>query len=108
MSTKVLMSVEEYLHTSFEPAAEYLDGEVVERNAGEFFHSAVLGTVLSLLHPFRKTLGIRIAPVIHIRITPTRYRVADIGVWPDDSAGMRFPTKPPFLAIEILAPEDRW
>jgi len=39
MSTKVLMDVDEYLHTSFEgPDCEYLDGEVVERNMGEIPH----------------------------------------------------------------------
>jgi len=33
MSTKVLMDVDEYLHTSFDgPDCEYLDGEVVERS----------------------------------------------------------------------------
>ena len=32
MSTKVLMSVEEYLRPSFEgPDCEYLDGEILER-----------------------------------------------------------------------------
>ena len=36
MDTRSLMSVEEYLHTSFDDAdREYLDGEVVERNMGE-------------------------------------------------------------------------
>ena len=36
MSTKALMSVEEYLRTSFDGSdCEYLDGEIVERNMGE-------------------------------------------------------------------------
>jgi hypothetical protein len=35
MNTKLAMSVEEYLKTSFEDAdCEYLDGEIVERNMG--------------------------------------------------------------------------
>ena len=28
-------------------------------------------------------------------------------MWLDDDIGTRIPTKPPFLAIEILSPEDR-
>jgi hypothetical protein len=39
MSTKSLMSVEEYLRTSFEGCdCEYVDGEIAERNMGEFDH----------------------------------------------------------------------
>ena len=42
MTAKTLMSVEEYLHTSFEGAdCEYLDGEVVERNMGNKSHGRV-------------------------------------------------------------------
>ena len=68
MSTKLLMDVEEYLHTSFEGSdCEYLDGEVVERNMGEIPHGDVqlaLGRVLSTR---RSTLGIRVIPEIRIR-----------------------------------------
>lgn len=41
MSTKVLMNVDEYLHASFEPDCEYVDGEVIERNIGEIPHGDV-------------------------------------------------------------------
>jgi Uma2 family endonuclease len=108
MSTKVLMGVDEYLRTSFDgPDCEYLDGEVVERNMGEMPHADVQYTLGRLLWPFRLRLGIRILPEIRIQISPTRYRVADLAVWRDDNIGDRIPTVPPFLAIEILSPEDR-
>lgn len=38
MSTSALIPVEEYLKTIYEPDAEYVDGGLVERNAGEFDH----------------------------------------------------------------------
>jgi hypothetical protein len=42
MGTKTLMSVDEYLHTSFDGAdREYLDGEIVERNVGNRSHSRI-------------------------------------------------------------------
>jgi hypothetical protein len=42
MSTKVLMSVDEYLRTSFDgPDCEYLDGEIVERSVPEVPHADV-------------------------------------------------------------------
>src|SRR6266481_6299019 len=108
MSTKVLMGVDEYLRTSFDgPDCEYLDGEVVERNMGEMPHSDVQYTLGRLLWPFRLRHGIRILPEIRIQISPTRFRVADIAVWRSGHIGDRIPTVPPFLAIEVVSPEDR-
>ncbi len=108
MSTKVLMDVDEYLHTSFDgPDCEYLDGEVVERNIGELEHGDVQGALTHLLRELRRKLGIRVAPEVRIRISSTRYRIPDISVWRDDNIGARIPTVPPFLAVEILSPEDR-
>jgi len=108
MSTRVLMGVDEYLRTSFDgPDCEYLDGEVVERNMGELPHGDVQYTLGRLLWPFRLRYGIRIVPEIRIQVTPTRFRVADLAVWRAGDIGDRIPTVPPFLAIEILSPEDR-
>jgi Uma2 family endonuclease len=108
MSTRVLMNVEEYLRTSFEGSdCEYLDGEVVERNMGELPHADVQGNLLSLLRQFRSKLGIRVVPEIRIQIHPRRFRVADLAAWRDDDIGTNIPTKPPFLVVEILSPEDR-
>ena len=102
------MDVDEYLRTSFEDAdCEYLDGEIVERSMPEVPHADVQYTLGRLLWPFRLSQGIRILPEIRIRISPTRYRVADLAVWRDDNIGNGIPTVSPFLAIEILSPEDR-
>ena len=103
-----MMHVDEYLRTSFDDAdCEYLDGEIVERNAGEWTHAETMGTLCYLLAGLRHSLGIRVLSVIRIRISPTRYRVADVAVWRDDDIGTRIPKVPPFLAIEILSPKDR-
>lgn len=108
MSTKVLMDVSEYLHTSFEGSdCEYLDGEVVERNMGELPHGDVQLNLGLLLRQMRKRLGIRVVPEIRIQINPTRYRVADLAAWRDDNIGTSIPTVPPFLVVEVLSPEDR-
>jgi Uma2 family endonuclease len=107
MSTKVMMDVEEYLRTSFELDCEYLDGEIVERNMGEIPHGDVQFTLSSLLRQFRKTLGIRVLVETRVQISARRFRIPDIAVWKDDNIGTRIPTVPPFLAVEILSPEDR-
>ena len=108
MSTKVLIDAREYLKTSFDgPDCEYLDGEIVERNMGEIPHSDVQMNLSYLLRQLRSRLGIRVNPEIRIQISPQRYRVADIAVWRNDDIGDAIPKIPPFLAIEILSPEDR-
>jgi Uma2 family endonuclease len=108
MTTKVLMDVGEYLRTSFDGAdCEYLDGEVVERNMGEIPHADIQGNLYRLLWRFRKTLGIRVLTEIRIQINSRRFRVADVAVWRDDNIGSGIPTVQPFLAVEILSPEDR-
>jgi Uma2 family endonuclease len=102
------MDVGEYLRTSFEgPDCEYLDGEIVERNIGEIPHSAVQGTLYRLLWQLRSLLGLLVLPEITIKISPTRYRVADLAVWRNDDIGTVIPTVAPFLVVEILSPEDR-
>ena len=108
MPTKTLMTVEEYLHTSFEDGdCEYLDGEIVEKNMGELVHGTVQGRLLNMLSVLGASLGLRVVPEIRIPIGSSRYRVPDIGVWLPGDIGTRIPTVPPFLIVEILSPEDR-
>jgi Uma2 family endonuclease len=108
MATKTLMSVEEYLRTSFEGSdCEYLDGEVVERNMGELPHGRIQARIIILLTQVAAALGIQIVPEIRLQIRPTRFRVADVAVWRPGDIGERIPNVPPFLAIEILSYEDR-
>src|ERR1700694_5105046 len=102
MSTKLLMDVDEYLHTSFDGAdCEYLDGEIVERNMGEIPHSDIQATLVQIFRKMRRKLGIRVLPEIRIQIHGRRYRVADIAVWRNDDIGTGIPTVAPFLAIEV-------
>jgi len=108
MAAKVLVSVEEYLGSSFDGAdCEYLDGEIVERNMGEMPHSTIQKILMFLLTQLEPHLGIQVQPEIRIQTGPRRYRVADIAVWRAGCIGERIPTVPPFLVIEILSPEDR-
>jgi Uma2 family endonuclease len=109
MSAKVLMDVDEYLHTSFEgPDCEYVDGVVVERNMGERKHSDVQTQLAILLGALRRQLGIHVSVELRIPISPKRYRIPDISVWRDDNLGDGpIPSIPPFLAVEILSPDDR-
>lgn len=102
------MTLEEYLHTSFDGAdREYVDGEVIERNMGELPHARLQARLIQLLMPLAEKLRLQVLPEIRIQVAPTRFRVADIAVWRAGPIGQRIPTIPPFLVIEILSQEDR-
>ncbi len=67
------LSVEEYLHSSYEPDADYVDGFLEERNLGEFDHGDLQWAVLEAINSFSATLGIRARPEVRIQVSPTRF-----------------------------------
>ena len=108
METRSLMSLDEYLHTSFDDAdREYVDGEVIERNMGELPHAVIQTELTRVLLGFVPALKIRVLTEIRIQVSPMRFRVADVAVWRAGDISQRIPTVPPFLVVEILLAEDR-
>lgn len=106
MSARTLISVEDYLASSYEPDCDFVDGHIEERNLGEWDHSRLQGKIIAYLIARYEAAGIQSVPKLRIRVSPTRFRVPDISVFLSDP-GERVPTKPPFICIEILSPEDR-
>ena len=101
------MSVEEYLHTSFDGAdREYLDGEVFERNMGNKSHSKLQAKFIYLFYPLQTSHGIFVAPELRNRVRPTRFRIPDIAIYQAEPDA-QVPTDPPLIAIEVLSPDDR-
>jgi Uma2 family endonuclease len=102
------MTVEQYLHTSFEVEPDYLDGELVERHVGSLPHARAKGRMLELLCDL-KGFSWHAYLSITIIMSPTRCRVADLAVFATEpSPGKRYPDEPGELAIEIVEQEDRF
>ena len=106
MATGSLVSVCEYLSTSYRPDRDYVDGVVVERNLGEYDHSRLQGEVFAYFHARRKQWGIRVVPEQRVQVTPTRFRVPDVCVVVGEPVEQIFKS-PPFICIEILSKDDR-
>jgi len=107
MPTATHIPVEEYLHTVYEPDAEFVDGEIQERNVGEYDHNAVQQALQIWFHQRGKEWNVRVIPEQRIRVTPTRFRIPDVCVFSRDYAIEQVFTRPPLICIEVLSPEDR-
>jgi len=107
MASRTLISVEEYLRTSYRPDCDYVDGEVLERNVGEKTHGTVQKKTILYLAARERELGVCVLPAQRVRVSATRFRIPDVCVTLGEPAEQIF-TKPPFICIEILSPEDRW
>jgi Uma2 family endonuclease len=104
MAVGTLISVEEYLNTSYSPDMEYVDGVLVDRNVGDLPHSLTLSNII--FASMQKYRSVKVLPGVTSKVTETRYRVPDVAVTLRKPEG-RFITEAPFIAIEILSEEDR-
>jgi Uma2 family endonuclease len=106
-SPNVLVSVEEYLSTVYEPDCDYVDGVVEERNVGEGPHSLLHAALMGTLGNVERQLNIRTWPSVRVRVSPTRYRVPDLCVTLGRGPVPRIKETPPLICLEVLSSEDR-
>ena len=106
MPTGTLISLQEYLASTYEPDCDYVDGHLEERNLGEVNHSRLQMRVGAYLLAHYGDRGIEVFPELRVQVKSHRFRVPDLclTVGPPQEQIL---THPPFLCIEILSPEDR-
>src|SRR5215831_11539305 len=75
MATDSLISVEEYLHTSYRPDCDCVDGLVLERNLGEYDHARLQIAIGSYYFVRRKEWGVNAVTEQRVQISPTRVRI---------------------------------
>jgi len=107
MEAPVLTSEQEYLHSSYDPDCELVDGQLLERNVGEREHSITQGEFTFFLGIRKQPWRIQVFPGQRIRIAPARYRVPDICVYREPAPREKVFSTPPWIVIEILSSEDR-
>jgi Uma2 family endonuclease len=106
MATSTLISVAEYLSTSYRPDCDYVDGEVQERNWGECDHAKIQGILLVLVYAKRKEWQVRVVPEIRVQVKPMRFRIPDVCVLAGGAPMEQIIRHPPLLCIEVLSPSD--
>lgn len=106
MAVEALISIDEYLASAYEPDRDYVDGQLEERNVGEWNHAKTQLKIGAYLLAHYGASGIEVATELRVRVQQDRVRIPDVCVFLENP-GERVPTKPPFVCIEVISPEDR-
>src|SRR5436305_1635741 len=105
MATGSLISVREYLSTSYRPDCDYVDGVVVERNLGEYDHGRLQAAII-IYFSRHEEWGVEVVPEQRVQVSPTRFRVPDLCVVVGKPSEPILHT-PPLICFEILSRDDR-
>ncbi len=107
MATTTRVPVEVYLRSSYEPDAEYVDGQIEKRPMGEFDHASWQLATSRWFWEHQREWGIRGMLSLRIKVAATRYRVPDVTVLDRSRPKEQIITHPPLAVFEVLSPEDR-
>lgn len=106
MSTAVLVSINEYLSTSYRPDRDLVDGQLIERNVVEYDHSNLQGALILWLRSRQLAWNIRVLPEQRVRVSATRFRIPDVCIISRDQEIEHVFTKPPLVCVEVLSKDD--
>ena len=106
MSTATLVSVDEYLETSYRPDCDFVDGQLIERHVGTKDHSKLQREVLAWFRDRRRELRLTAFPEQRVQLAQRRYRIPDASVYPLPEPDEQIFTQPPYICIEVLSPKD--
>ncbi len=108
MATKAVLSEAEYLRTSFPGVDQELhNGELVERGMPDLFHSEVQSNLSAFFRVRKATHQIYSYSELRLKVRPDRVMIPDVAVFWPDKPKEAFPSLCPFIAVEILSPDDR-
>ena len=105
MSAGTLISLDEYLRTSYSPDREYRDGVLVERNVGKKAHARMQALLAAYAQKREKVWGIQVYTELRIRIRHDWYPIPDVCLYAHEFED-EIPSEPPLLWIEILSETD--
>jgi Uma2 family endonuclease len=106
VSSVTIISVEQYLSTSYRPDCDYVEGEVRERNVGEYEHGRLQALLTIWFGNHERDWNIRVIVEQRIRVASRRYRIPDVCIIDRDQPIEPVFTRPPLICIEILSKDD--
>lgn len=106
-STVSLVTLEDYLATSYRPDREWIDGELKERNGGKWEHARVQALLAAWFVQNETTWGVQAGTESRMRVSPRRIRIPDVVLVPTGPQPEVF-VDPPVLVVEVLSPDDSY
>lgn len=100
MATKVMVSLADYLATSYEHDREYVHGEVVERGMPNRDHSEIQTEIWLLA----KNAGLFAYVELRHRLHGDLYRIPDVAIFSERPS--QVPSDPPLVVVEVVSPGD--
>jgi Uma2 family endonuclease len=106
MASATQISATEYLSTSYRPDRDLVDGQLIERNMGEFDHSKLQMALAAWFHNRQREWNIHALPEQRVQVARDRFRIPDICIISRDQPIEQIITHPPLICIEILSKDD--
>jgi Uma2 family endonuclease len=107
MATTALISLAEYMQTTYRPDREYIDGEVRERNMGKRDHARIQALLTIWFGNQEAHWALNVFTEWRTRVSSTRVRIPDLVLVRDEDQPEVL-TEPPVLIVEILSPDDSY
>ena len=103
-----MISLDEYLNTSYEPDMDFVDGALVRRNVGTQLHGLLLAIVAAYFGQYRKSHGIKVFTAARLLVDATsrRHRVPDVMVLNSPCTKGKVVVDVPAIIVEIKSPDD--
>ncbi len=104
-----LLTLDEYILTSYRPDCDFVDGYLEERILGTPKHAYLQMKLGAWFGAREKEWNIVVMGDVRTRVGINRVRLPDVAILVKESADFDAPLlqTPPLIAIEILSPEDR-
>lgn len=107
MGVGTLISLEEYLSTTYRPDCDFVEGHVLERNLGKPGHGYAQALICSWFVRHAELLpGLMPFSETRLHLAPRRIRIPDVMICELPKKKEEAFDSPPYLCIEILSPED--
>ena len=108
MGAGTLISLDEYLNTSYEPDMEFVDGVLVRRNVGTPLHSWLQSILTIYFGRFQKSHGVRVLTEARMLVdaATSRYRIPDVMVLEIPYQKGKVVVDVPAIVVEIKSPDD--
>jgi Uma2 family endonuclease len=107
MATATHAPLEVYLHSDYQPDAEYIDGEIRERPLGEDDHSALQQAISLWFAQHAEEWNIRVRPELRVQVKAENYLVPDVTILDAANPKEKIATRPPLAVFEVWSPENK-